>query len=312
MIKYLAFAILLGLTLQVDAQRYNNPTSYLRKFQNENRKLRIKNLRYLKASLRSEDERKVAKYRELVLEQAKESQKAVSRLGPYQDYDILQREYERAMQMYIDAFEDNFGTADGLSANQYNSYEDLKKYYEAVERAEEEMIDAAYRIEQAEEHFARQNYLTIVKDEELEEQYRLLDEVTLYSRDMTLAFFRVNAQVNLYLKAIEEGKKDSLSDIVNDIRRAYNESLKEIEQYTDFEGRQKLYNEMQDYLEEIKGELDENLPELTHNLMNEYLEEDDYEDTQRDLDRFVRRHQYRTESFFETKVDLIEDYIPED
>ncbi len=312
MMKYLAFVLLMGFTLQVDAQRYSNPKSYFRKFQNENRKLRIKNLRYQKAALRSADERRIVKYREMVLNQAKESQQSVKRLGPYQDYDILQKEYINSLQMYIDAFENNFGVAEELSKNRYNSYEDLKKYYEAVNRAEEEMLEAAYRIQEAEEHFAKNHYLTITRDEEMEEEYRMLDEVTLYSRDMTLSFFRVDAQVRKYLQTIEAGGMDSLSTIVDDLRAAYNESKKEVEEYADFDGRKMMYNEMQDYLEEIQQELDENLPALTDNLQNKFLDEDEYEDTQRDLKRFVKRHTYREESFFETKNDLIEDYLPED
>ena len=216
------------------------------------------------------------------------------------------------MDMYINAFENNFGVAEELSKNRYNSYEDLKKYYEAVTKAEGEMLDAAYRIEQAEEHFAKNHYLTITRDEEMEEEYRMLDEVTLYSRDMTLSFFRVDAQVRKYLKAVEVGGTDSLSAIVSDLRAAYHESKKEVEQYTDFDGRKMLYNEMLDYLEEIEGELNENLPELTENLKNNFLAEDEYEDTQRDLERFIKRHKYRVENFFETKNDLIEDYLPED
>ncbi|HAD97038.1 MAG TPA: hypothetical protein DCG19_06495 [Cryomorphaceae bacterium] len=312
MFKYLAFVLLVGMAFQVDAQRYNNPQTYFRKFQNENRKLRIKNLRYLKSSLRSTDERRVAKYREMVLEQAKESQQAVERLGPYEDYDILQKEYIKSLQMYIDAFANNFGVAEELNKGRYNSYEDLKKYYDAVTKAEGQMLDAAYRIQQAEEHFAKTYYLTITRDEEMEEEYRMLDEVTLYTRDMTLSFFRVDAEVRKYLKTVEVGGTDSLSTIVGDMRAAYNESKKEVEEYADFDGRKVLFNEMEDYLEEIRVELDENLPELTENLQNKFLSEDEFEDTQRELERFIKRHKYRVEDFFETQADLIEYYIPED
>jgi hypothetical protein len=311
MFRYFLVAILIGFTCQLNAQRYKNPQAYFKKFQNENRKLRIKNLRYLKASLKSSDQRKVDKFRQVVLDQAKSSKISVGRIGPYKDYDILQKEYVKAMQMYIDAFEKNFGVADELSKNRYNSYEDLKKYYQAVGKAEEEMLTAAFQIESAEDHFARTYYLKVVRDEEMEEQYALLDEVTLYSRDMTLSFFRIDAQVRMYLKLVERGSLDSLNDVVSEMRRAVIKSKEELKAYDAFEGETALYDQMSEYIEEMEVELNENLGGLTDNLQNEFMEEKEYKLTQRDLNDFIERHNYRSEDFFETKRELIEDYLPE-
>lgn len=311
MIKYLVFAILVGFSVQMEAQRYKNPQSYFKKFQNENRKLRIKNLRYLKASLKSGDQRKVDKFRQVVLDQAKQSKTSIERLGAYKDYNILRKEYIASMEMYINAFENNFGVADALSKNRYNSYEDLKKYYQAVSKAEEEMLTASFRIESAEEHFAKTYTLKIVRDSELEEQYALLDEVTLYSRDMTLSYFRIDAKVRLYLNILQRGNLDSLSDVLTEMRIAVKDSKEEVLEYDAFEGETTLYDEMVDYIEEMEVELNENLGDLTDKLQNEFMEEDEYEDVQKDLKRFIERHKYRTESFFETKSELIEDYLPE-
>ena len=43
----------------------------------------------------------------------------------------------------------------------------------------------------------------------------------------------------------------------------------------------------------------------------EEIGEDEYEDIQDDLEDFVKRHKYRAHSFFETKADLIESYLPD-
>lgn len=311
MFRYLIFAVLIGFSTQLDAQKFKNPKAYFKKFQSENRKLRTKNLRYLKASLKSDNIKRITTLRQKVVDQATQSKVAIERLGPYKDYNILRKEYIKSLEMYVNAFENNFGIADELSANRYKSYEDLKKYYAAVEKAEDEMLQAAYMIESAEEHFANKYSLTITKDEELEEQYVQLDEVTLYSRDMTLSYFRIEAEVRKYLSVIERGNMDSLPEIVTDIRLAVKESKSEVEEYDAFDGETDLYDEMADYIEEMEVELEENLDELTDNLQNEFMDEDDYEKVQDDLQDFIKRHNYRIESFFETKADLIESYLPE-
>ncbi len=311
MIRYLLIAIFIGFGCQMEAQKFKNPISYFKKFQGENKKIRKKNFRYLKASLRGDNAKKVDKFRSVVLQQLKDSKQAIERLGPYKGDNVLRKEYIRSLEMYIHAFESNFGVADGLIKNRYNSYEDLKIYYAAVEKAEGEMLEAGFIMEAAEEYFAKKNELVIQKDEELEKQFESLDEVTLYSRDMTLSYFRIDAQVRLYLNIVSRGNMDSLPDVVIEMRKAVKESKIEIENYASFDGETDLYDEMFEYIEETQGELEENMDKMTDGLQNEYLDEDEYEDIQDDLEDFVKRHKYRAHSFFETKADLIESYLPD-
>lgn len=311
MIRYLLIAIFIGFGCQMEAQKFKNPISYFKKFQGENKKIKKKNFRYLKASLRGDNAKKVDKFRSVVVEQLKDSKNSIERLGAYKGDDILRKEYIRSLEMYIHAFENNFGVADALIKNRYNSYEDLKKYYAAVEVAEDEMLDANYIIEAAEEYFAKKNELVIQRDEEMEKQYENLDEVTLYSRDMTLSYFRIDAQVRLYLNIVSRGNMDSLPDVVTDMRRAVKESKIEVENYASFDGETDLYDEMHEYIEEIQGELEENMDKMTDGLQNEFLDQDEFDEVQNDLEDFVKRHKYRVHSFFETKAELIEAYLPE-
>ncbi len=308
----LSLVLLATLLPAAQAQRYRNPDQYLRAFTNENRKISKKNFLYLAASLKGKDERRVQRYREMVLEQLKDSRKEVARIGTYDDYEILQREYMDGLALFIDAFENDFGIADSLTANRYRSYDDLKKYFDAVTKAEGEMLDAIYKMEKAEEHFAKMNYITITRDEEMERQYELLDEVTLYSRDMTLSLFRVEQSVRDFLKALNEETPDSLLHKVSDIRMAISTSEDEIAEYADFEGEDDLYYEVAGYLQDVQEEVEVNLGPIAEKLENEYLPEDEYQDAQDDLQDFVERHEDRLLDYFEARADLIEDYLPED
>lgn len=300
------------ISVLASAQRYKNPRSYLREFTNQNRKIQVKTFRYMEATLKGADERMVTRYREMVTDQLKDSKREISYVGDYNGDETVTKEYIKALDMYINAFEKNFGKADELIKNRYNSYEDLKAYYEATQKAEDEMLEAAYVMEAAEDYFGKRYDTEPMRNEELQQQFIALDEVTLYSRDMTLAFFRVDAQVRAYVAAAKAGNTDTLSDILSDMRLAIRDSREEVKQYSDFEGEDGLLKEVEYYLEDMGEETNNNLNELTDALQNKFAAQDDYEDAQRDLERFIKNHEVRVADFFDERTDLLLEYLPED
>lgn len=312
MIRALSLLVLLSFGFVGHAQKYKKPEQYFREFQTQKRKINKKNLLYLKSSLRGDDERRVAKYREMMVDQLKDSKTELSRIGDYEGYDILQREFIDALTIYIEAYEKDFGIAEELTEHRYDSYEDLKKYYDAVTKAEDGMLDASYKMEKAEDHFAKMHFFTIERDEEIEEEYRLLDEVTLYTRDMTLSFFRVEQHAKDFLLAINDGRTDTLDVILTQMQKDIRVSQAEIEGYADFEGQKDLYKFTEYFLEEMTLEVNENLRSLADQLENQYLEDKEYKRAQKDLERFVSRHNEYLEDFFDVKRELILDYLPED
>lgn len=312
MTRILSLLLLVAFALPAEAQKYKKPEQYYREFQSQNRKISRKNLIYLEAVLKDEDERKIAKYREMMVDQLKDSRQELSRIGDYDGYDILQREYMTALDMYIDAFEKDFGVAEELTAKRYDSYEDLKAYFDAVTKAEGEMLDASYKIEKAEDHFAKMHFFTIERDEEMDEQFRLLDEATLYTRDMTLSFFRVEQHSKRFLTAIKEDNTDSLSYILTDMQKDIRVSKQELAEYEEFEGNNSLIKYLNWYLDEMTIEAEENLRPLAEQLKNDYLDDKDYKKAQKELEKFIARHNDNLEEFFAIKNDLILDYLPED
>ena len=307
----LSLLLALASITAVDAQRYRNPQQYLREFNNEKRKIDMKSLLYLQASLKGSEPRRIERYHEMVLEQMRESRRDLERVGPYEDYEVLKREYIKGLDMLIEAYERDFGIAEKLRENKYKSYEDLKKYYDAVTAAEDKMYEAVYKLEKAEDHFAKTYYIEFERDPEIVQEYIMLDEATLYSRDMTLSFFRVEQEVQEFLSAVKEDKHDSLGIQVGEIQKAIKESEQEVAQYADFDGEDDLYQEVLGYLEEMKEEVHENLRPVAEQLANQFLDEDEYEDAQKQLQHFINRHSGRVEDFYETRNELIEEYLPE-
>ncbi len=303
--------ILMGMG-SMEAQRYRNPSQYLRQFNNQKRKADIKTLMYLEASLKAEDPRRVKKYQEIVLEQMKDSKRELERIGAYKGDDVLQREYVAGFEMLVKVFEKDFKRAEDLRDSMDDSYDNLKQYYALVTEAEDHMYEASYKIEAAEDHFINTNYLDFERDQEIVNRFDMIDEASLHSRDMTLAFFRVEYKVQKMMDHIKDDELDSLEADIVSIKEAIGQSGEDLKEYSDFEGEDDLIEELEDYLGDMLEEVNFNLIPLVEQLQNKYLDEKDYQNAQKDLQRFVDRHEGRVEDFYETRADFIAEYLPED
>ena len=296
----------------MEAQRYRNPSQYLRQFNNQKRKADIKTLLYLEASIKDEDPRRVAKYHEIVLDQMKESKKEVQRIGAYNGDDILQREYVAGFDILINVFDKDFRKAEEMRDSMYDSFQHLEKYYAQVTGAEDIMYDAFYKIEAAEDHFIKTNFIEFERDQEIVLRYDELDIATLHSRDMTLAFFRVEYQVSTLMDDIKAKDFDSIQSSIGKINRAIEVTVEELKEYAEFDGEDWLIEELEDYIGDMKEEVNFNLVPIAEQLQNRFLDEKDYNSAVKDLDRFVSRHEGRVEDFFETRDDFVYAYLPEE
>jgi hypothetical protein len=308
----IAAIVILACFGSVEAQRSRNPSQYLREFNNQKRKADIKTLLYLEASIKGEDPRRVQKYHEIVLEQMKESKKEVERIGPYGDDEILQREYVAGFEMLVTAFEKEFRKAEVLRDSMFNSFDMLKKYYTQVTEAEDMMYEAFYKITAAEDYFIKTNYLEFERDQKILERFDNLDIASLHARDMTIVFFRVEYSVERLIEHINAGVYDSIENDISDLNRAIDKSVEEFEDFSDFDGEDDLIEELQDYIADMKEEINFNLVPVAEKMQNRFLDEKEYNAAQRELQRFVDRHQGRVEDFYETRADFIEEYLPEE
>ncbi len=312
MFRVLAFVILaLSLSADLSAQRFTDARSYYREFASENRRIMIKNMRYLEGVVKGEDPRRIAKYREMVVEQLRESKRALERVGVFEDNDLLQREYLKGIDMYLEAFEKAVGEADELTEGRYEDFDKLTQYYEAVEEAEALIFDAAYKIKEAEEYFAKQYKVDLRRDEETMERWDKIDRLTLYMRGLTYNFFRVDTRLSSFFKATEAQKADTLGIIIKDLRQAVRKSQDELEDQPEFGGKDYVKEELEAYLTEIDENIDETIRPLADRLTNKFLPEDEYEETQEELADLKEWHENARQEFFESQEYVVADFLEE-
>lgn len=298
---------------QALGQRSGDPRSYYREFSSESRRIAMKNLRYMQTLLKGEDPRRVNRYAEMVSEQLEDSKRNLERVGPYEDDRVLYDEFIEALEMYTKSFE---GTIpDSLKENYMASFENLTAYYKALEEAEGLALEAAYKMEEAEKYFAKKYEVRRIPNERTEKALAKVDNVVIHERDATRAYVRVRAKVDELLKVLEEGdletKQAKCPGLLSELRNNIATSLKEAKELMQFE-EDDLAKEVLSYIEDIDDEMEDELSPLVRQLTNEFLDPDDYEDAQEDLEDFIEWHNSLKEDFQEEKEEFIVDYLEDD
>jgi hypothetical protein len=293
----------------VEAQRFKDARTYYREFQSQSRRLAIKNMRYLEAVAQGNDERQIAKFREMVLDQLKDTKRDLGRVGPYNEDDVLWKEYMTALDMYLDAYDSDFGKAQGLSAEKYTSYENLQAYFAAASVAEIKLLDANFKIEKAEDFFAKTYNVDLRRDTAAQSRSLRLDDITVYTRELALIYYRVDAHILAIFKAVDENNTDTLSKVITDLRKAIRVAQSEIEEVGEFNGEDDLVEFVLGFIEEVDASIDAELRPITEVLESKYQDQSDLAASKADMDDYREWHDNMTLDFFEVRKELILDVL---
>lgn len=309
---FFSFLACLFMIPQAEAQRFRDARSYYREFQSENRRIKIKTLRYLGGVVKGEDQRRVAKYREMVVEQLNDSERALKRLPGYKEDSVLRREYLNGIDLYQKAFEEKFKTVEQMMASGSTEYDSIMALFQAQEEGEKYLFDGAYKIEEAENFFAKKYAVDLRRDAETQELFKRIDILTVYMRDLNRPFLTTRNQVQQFITAAKEGKGDTLMDLVDQIRVATKKGLESLPQegdVTEYDGDYDFEDALASYYEELRAATDEQLFYLAEDLSNKFLPEEEYDDAMYDLEDFEIWHENFIEEIKEEQTAVVEDYL---
>lgn len=293
------------------AQRTNNdPKGYYKNFYNEMRKINKKDLLYLEGSLKGGDPRRVNKYRELVASQLNDTKVTIERVGPYADSDLLQKEFIEGLDYMLIAFNGNFACADSMRVGMTRNLDTLNYYYDTLQAAEDYYYEGLYKIEAAMDYFSKLHELNFKEDIETAKRITSFDEANDYSKDMRKAFYVPYINMLNLVKAVENDNLDTVETIVDETARAIRTSLLIIEDYEGFEGDDFLYKNVKRTLEDFSEEVETTLYPLTEILSNRFIEEDEYDDAKKDLEKFSKNLERFGENFEMDHEDMLIEYLP--
>lgn len=309
--KILLFSLLMGLfsSISLQAQRYRDPGDYYRELSSQNRRLQMKKMRYLESVLTNADPRRTDRYRELVVEQIDKSLQELRRVGSYQGDSVVLKEYLRGYEMQQEAFKELFGRAEELGDSRFTNYDSLKRYYDHFNEAELTMNEGDYILSEANDYFFNTYTFQPRRSNDLDEQLRKLDELSVYLRDVNMAFYRVDAVLHEFFTAVEEKEVDSLKENVVQLRRAVKTSQEEAQNLGEFQGEDDAIDFLKDYLEEIQDNIDDTFRPLAQKFSNQFLADDDYQDAKKELGKLEEWHQEERSAFLEDQQEMVEDFL---
>lgn len=310
--KVLTLIILVLFCLpEAEAQRYKDARTYYREFSSQGRRIQIKNMRYVEAMAKGDDERRIKKFRQMVVDQLKDSQKVIERVGPYNDDAILHREYLEGLEMYIDAYENLFGKAEELLQDRYASIENLEAYYKLANEAELMALDAAFKIEKAEDYFGKTYQVDLRRDTIIQEKMLRLDEMIVSIREVTMEFFRVDSEMQRLFNAIDSNNTDNLSEIIGDIRQANRTAARTLENVEPLEDYEDLQEQAFYFFDEVESSIDADLSPMAEVYEFKYKDQDDLQDAQEAMINYKEFLKEMRTEFFEVRSGMILEYLEE-
>lgn len=296
---------------QAEAQRYKDAKGYYREFYSQSRRIQIKNMRYMEAVAKGSDERLIKKFREMVVDQLKDTKKALSRVGPYKEDDILIREYNGGLDLYLKAYEELFGNAEELLANRYKSIENLEAYYKLANEAEMMALDAGYKIEKAEDYFGKTYQVDLRRDTIMQERVLKLDEMIVSIREVTLEYFRIDSQLQNLFATIDSNKTDNLTEMIGEIRTATRKARLQLEEVQPLEDYESLLEQALYFCDEVDGSIDEELKPMAEVYEFKYKDQDDLADAKEIMINYKEFLKEMRLEFFAVREEMILDYLEE-
>jgi hypothetical protein len=175
--------------------------------------------------------------------------------------------------------------------------------------AEIKLLDANYKIEKAEDYFGKTYKVDLRRDTAAIGKALRLDDVTVYSRDLALIFYRVDAHLLAIFKAVDENKTDTLSIIITDLRKDIRVAQSEIKEIGDFKGDDGLKDFVLGFIEDIDASIDEELRPAAEILEARYQDQESLADAKADMEDYREWHDEKSLDFFEERKELILDEI---
>ena len=217
-----------------EAAEYNNDIL------GSQRSISRKSMRYLKVALYSDNVSRIERKRAEVLNELKKAKKKVAGKDAYYGDSGLKDAMLAYLNASLNGYEGSFRAANEMWEERRKSYENLKRYYEMLEKGEAVMDEAGLTFNKAQEAFAERHGVMILDDEGLSEKVALFNAANHYSRKIELIHFRTYSVGQKYLVSLNEGKYKSLEIIRKEILASSKKSQTELEELEPFKGDTEL------------------------------------------------------------------------
>lgn len=263
------------------AQDLSDPSVYLSTINEEFMKMSKDMMSYISAANHGKSARKVEKRRSELSNQAKESERAIRQLKPFEGSARLRDSIALYFKICHLVINEDYGKIVDLEEIAEQSYDDMEAYLLAKERAGER-IHKAFESGQAEYRgFAASHNIRLIEtDSKLSQRLKEAGEVNQYHDKIYLLFFKSFKNEAYLLDALNQGNLGALEQTRNALLASASEDLINLGAIGTFNGDGTLKKVSQDLLRFYEVEAKDKIPLV----IDYFLAKENFEKVKKALD----------------------------
>lgn len=207
MIKYALVTVFTFFTLSIFAQSSTEITEYLNLFDNQHAAVNNLTMTYLQYSVHSEDYDLIEQKRQELIKQLDASINTIKAVKPLGEDSSLKDEALNVYESIRATFNVDFAELLTLKMQSQNSYDALKKYFEARKIAEQKVDDASDRFLAAQRTFAEKHNIQLIEGD-VNSDVKALNKLNNYHQAIMLRYFGTMMLNNDFMEAMNSGNAE--------------------------------------------------------------------------------------------------------
>ena len=225
--KYLLSALILALSATSFAQDISNsPGAYMTAISNAHVEMNKKYLAYMSAAAHIHRKRKIEKMRIQALESIQNSLGTTGELPYYKGDNSLRKSSMDYIKLCYNVFNEDYNKIVNMEEIAEQSYDMMQAYILLQEKTDEKIKQAAAQMSNASKAFAAKYNVTLTNQkDELDEKMITAGNLTHYTNNVYLVFFKCFWQDGEIVKAMNTGKITTVEQGRTSLLRYANEGL---------------------------------------------------------------------------------------
>jgi len=310
----LSLIILLLLSYQTFSQKQvKTPVEYNNYIIEKHSEIMSKYLVYIKTSVHSENDNKVDKKLDDMIAQYDAVIKDLNALTPIAEDNagFLNAEI-LALTAQKEVFETDYKNIYNLGTLSTNSYDDMKKYYDAQELASKKINASIKLIDQKQNQFATDNGFTLTTtSSKLGDQLALVSDVSNYSKNIYLQYFRVYKPVSLLFEAINNKMYDVADSLNKEIIKTATASLDTLNKIMAYKGNSNLKTKAKTVITFYKTSAETQFNQIIAISQKKDLTQADVDTYNKIIENYNTKSQTYSNDYTNAYDTFMKTYIPE-
>lgn len=247
---------------QAQAQTFKSPVEYMQYISNEYQQILSAQWDYSKTVAHSKSAKKIEKRRQELLRTIKEAQKRVYKMPAYEGDVEFKNFVGKHLDINYSIVNDDYAKIVDMEAVAEQSYDLMEAYLLAKKMAGDKLSDAADKIGEKQQEFAKRHNIQLVEGEtnKLMVKMEAANKVFDYQNKLYLIFFKSQIQEANFIQAQNIGDINAMEQAKNALAKYSKEGLIELKKLSTFNGDPSLAKSTKALLDFYVAESQKELP----------------------------------------------------